>query len=363
MKITFVCPPDNSSGGARVVAIYASRLARRGHEVTVVMPRRRQPTLRVRARGLLKRGVWIRRRNDKESPFFWNVPFKVCRLDDPGPVMDRDLPDADVLIATWWETAEWIWAASKSKGAKVHFMQDYETWGAPGGHVSRVDAAIALPIPKIVIAEWVADLLERRWAQTPLALVSNSVDTQHFFAPPRGKQPIPTVGMVYSTMQHKGSDLVGAAVQRARQQLPELRIIAFGHNKPVPSIPLPPSTKFHFRVAEEELRRLYAACDAWLFGTRIEGFGLPILEAMACRTPVIGTPAGAAPALIGQGGGILVGMEDIVGMSKAILRISSMKESEWRAMSDAAFATANAYTWDDAMDQFEAAIVRVAHPG
>ena len=188
----------------------------------------------------------------------------------------------------------------------------------------------------------------------------NSVQTEKFFAPPRTKQPVPTVGFAYRTLRNKGCDVIVSAIERARQILPNLRVIAFSHNRLVPEIPLPPGTEFHFRVEDDKLRCLYAACDAWLFGTRIEGFGLPILEAMACRTPVIGTPAGAAPYLIGQGGGILVGMENISGMAEAIVRVSSMSESEWRAMSDAAHATATAYTWDQAADQFEAAVLQVA---
>jgi len=44
---------------------------------------------------------------------------------------------------------------------------------------------------------------------------------------------------------------------------------------------------------------------------------LPILEAMACRTPVIGTPAGPAPELLGAGGGILVRPEDPADMAMA----------------------------------------------
>ena len=167
------------------------------------------------------------------------------------------------------------------------------------------------------------------------------------------------MGFAYRTMRNKGCDVIVAAIERSRRMVPNLRIIAFSHERPTPEMPLPSGTEFHFQVEDEKLRHLYAACDAWLFGTRIEGFGLPILEAMACRTPVIGTPAGAAPRLIGQGGGILVGMEDVAGMSEAIARISTMPEAEWRTMSDAAYATATSYTWDDAADQFEASIIQV----
>jgi len=92
--------------------------------------------------------------------------------------------------------------------------------------------------------------------------------------------------------------------------------------------------------------------------SRTEGFGLPILEAMACRTPVIATPVGAAPELIGPGGGRLVANEDPASMAEAIVDIARMPEFDWSAMSDCAYETATRYTWDDATEAFERALER-----
>ena len=96
----------------------------------------------------------------------------------------------------------------------------------------------------------------------------------------------------------------------------------------------------------------------WLFSSRSEGFGLPLLEAMACRTPVIATPAGAAPEVCAGGGGILVPIDDPADMARAIERVAGLPEAAWREMSDKAHATASRYTWDDATDRFEAALNR-----
>ena len=60
------------------------------------------------------------------------------------------------------------------------------------------------------------------------------------------------------------------------------------------------SIKFLGRISEDDLPRYYQAADFFVLPTRaLEGFGLVILEAMACGTPVLGTPVGAIPEVIG----------------------------------------------------------------
>src|SRR5437763_15791267 len=106
--------------------------------------------------------------------------------------------------------------------------------------------------------------------------------------------------------------------------------------KVAPELPLPEDASYHACASNQALGGLYSQCDAWLFGTRQEGFGLPILEAMACRTPVIGTPAGAAPQLLREGAGVLVNREDPEDMAAAILQVCRLSGDEWRSMSTAA---------------------------
>ena len=362
MKITFLSPQFNLTGGHRVMAIYAQKLHERGHEVAVVGSRLPGPSLRDIARSLVREGSWPRRSEGMPSHFD-GIDADCRLLDRPGPIRDSDVPDADVVIATWWETAEWAAALSPGKGAKVYFIQHHEVW--PYLPVERVKATWRLPMPKIVVAGWLADLARERYGDDRATVVLNAVDRDQFHAPPRGKNAVPTVGMMYSTVHFKGCDVTLEAVRLAAGRIPGLRLIAFGSHEVDPGrLPLPDGTEFHLRPPQAEIRHLYAGCDAWLFGSRDEGFGLPILEAMACRTPVIGTPVGAAPELIGEGGGCLVRPEDPRDMADAIGRIMALPDDRWRALSDAAHATASRYSWDDAADRFEAALIgAVERPG
>jgi glycosyltransferase involved in cell wall biosynthesis len=352
MKITFVLPTVSLSGGIRVVAIYAERLKKRGHKVTVISTPEKPPGLRQQAKSLLRGQGWISVAG-KQPSHLDGVGVEHRVIERWRPVTDADVPDADAVVATWWETAEWVWRLKPSKGVKVHFMQDYEVWGGPA---ERVDATCRLPIAKIVIAGWVRELLEKRFHQSPLALIPNSVETEKFYAPPRTKQSLPTVGMTYTTFYNKGCDTSIQAYRIAREAIPNLRLIAFGSGPVSAALPLPAEASYTLRAPDDKLKEIYSQCDAWLFETRIEGFGLPILEAMACRTPVIGTPAGAAPELLSGGAGILVKPEDSEDMAAAIERICRLSDGEWRAMSDAAYAKATSYSWDEATDRFEAAL-------
>lgn len=51
-------------------------------------------------------------------------------------------------------------------------------------------------------------------------------------------------------------------------------------------------------MPDKDLVRLYACCRLFIFPSYLEGFGLPVLEAMACHAPVIGAEASSLPEVI-----------------------------------------------------------------
>lgn len=55
-------------------------------------------------------------------------------------------------------------------------------------------------------------------------------------------------------------------------------------------------------VPTEELPALYSGAEVFIFPSRYEGFGLPVLEAMACGAPVIVSHGGALPEVVGEAG-------------------------------------------------------------
>ena len=58
--------------------------------------------------------------------------------------------------------------------------------------------------------------------------------------------------------------------------------------------------RFLGRVAEEELPDWYRGADLFVLPTvAYEGFGMVTAEALSCGTPVLGTPVGATPELLG----------------------------------------------------------------
>lgn len=358
MRITFVLPYPGVSGGIRVIAMHALRLQERGHKVTILSSPWVPWSRRDRALALMRR--WLQRIAPQfdglaNPSHLDGLPLDHRRIPELRPVVNSDVPDGDIVIATWWETAEWVSRLSPRKGCKVYFIQGYET--ESGAPIERLRGTWRLPMHKIVVARWLAEFAASEFGDLDVSLVPNSVDRALFHAPPRGKQRIATVGTLYSPSFMKGCDVCLAAHRVARRGLGDLRLIAFGQEKRRDTR-LPPEAIYYYAPRQEALRQIYASCDAWLFGSRREGFGLPVLEAMACRTPVIATPAGAAPDILADGGGVLVRHEDAEEMADEIQRIVTMPESQWQGLSSKALENASRYSWDDACDAFEAALHR-----
>jgi glycosyltransferase involved in cell wall biosynthesis len=62
------------------------------------------------------------------------------------------------------------------------------------------------------------------------------------------------------------------------------------------------SIKYFDFVAYDDLADFYRAADIFVFPSLYEGFGLPILEAMACGTPVICSNQASIPEVAGEAG-------------------------------------------------------------
>jgi hypothetical protein len=76
------------------------------------------------------------------------------------------------------------------------------------------------------------------------------------------------------------------------------------------------------RPSYQDLTALYSIADAFVFPSWIEGFGLPVLEAMACGAPVIASNRGSIPEVAGDAA-LLADAEDAAGFAAHLQRVLS----------------------------------------
>jgi glycosyltransferase involved in cell wall biosynthesis len=284
MKITFVFPTLSLTGGIRVLSIYTQLLQKRGHKIFIVSTPPRQATLIQQLRSLLRGRGWPSAPK-KEQSHFDKVDVESPVLETYRPITDKDIRDADIIMATWWETAEWVAKLSPTKGTKVYFLEHYEAFDyLPKG---RVEPTWRLPMHKIAVALWLADIARNQYGDLSVSLVPPTVDTKQFYDPqsrapqPRGKQLVPTVGMYYTTTPGKGCDIALKAFSIAAEKIPNFRLVAFGSGNTPHLNLLPDGTEYNKAPSQNQVKEFYSKCDAWLFSSRAEAFGLPIMEAKA----------------------------------------------------------------------------------
>lgn len=74
-------------------------------------------------------------------------------------------------------------------------------------------------------------------------------------------------------------------------------------------------------VADDDMPAVYAGADAIIFPSHYEGFGLPVLEAMACGVPVVASRTSSIPEVAGNAG-LLFEPADSRGMGEALCAIA-----------------------------------------
>jgi glycosyltransferase involved in cell wall biosynthesis len=103
------------------------------------------------------------------------------------------------------------------------------------------------------------------------------------------------------------------------------------------------------RPAREELIALYSMAEAFVFPSWIEGFGIPVIEAMTCGTPVIASDRGAIPEVAG-GAALLADAEDVAAFAQHLTTVLTAPEQA-EQLRQQGFARAAQFSWRSTAQQ------------
>jgi len=163
----------------------------------------------------------------------------------------------------------------------------------------RILEAYQLPDDKVVVlpngVSSVFHPVAREAAQRGLRSTSKA-------SMPGGVPFVLTVGDLQPRKNHLGLIRAFEELLRVHPQLPHHLLVVGKETWYAPSVRTAArksqaADRIHFTgfVDDEELRRLYGACDLFVYPSFYEGFGLPILEAMACGRAVACSNTSAMP--------------------------------------------------------------------
>ncbi|MGQ0486548.1 MAG: glycosyltransferase family 4 protein [Hyphomicrobiales bacterium] len=102
-------------------------------------------------------------------------------------------------------------------------------------------------------------------------------------------------------------------------------------------------------VPEADLAMLYAGARAFIYPSSYEGFGLPVLEAMASGIPVVASNRSSLPEVT-QGAALLLDPDDVDAMAGTIR--TGLSDEAWRSTARSKGLTvAQAYSWNRCIEQ------------
>jgi glycosyltransferase involved in cell wall biosynthesis len=159
---------------------------------------------------------------------------------------------------------------------------------------------------------------------------------------------VPATLLTVAELRASGTDVglarVGVALSREMRQLAaDLGIVA--HIKELG------------RPGDAELCSIYGAVDALIFPSLHEGFGLPVLEAMACGTPVVASDIRALEELL-AGAGLIAPPHDAHALASAVYQVLSSPEVAERLRA-AGLARAQSFAWKRVVDDYRQLYVDV----
>jgi glycosyltransferase involved in cell wall biosynthesis len=294
--------------------------------------------LRHKCKGTYKPGAW----------FTLNPAVKLLWVPS---LAARHIPNADIIIATAWETAEWAAEYPARVGRKFYLIQHLETWSGPE---DRVLATWKLPLEKIVIARWLQKIAED--LQQTAHLIYNGLDFTRFHLQNSiESRDSNQILAIHHSLEWKGAADALAAFQLAQAEEPALRLTLFG----IPPRPddLPSEIAYHQNPSQETIAALYNQTAIFLSASWTEGFSLPPAEALQCGAAIALTDIeGPASYAFHEQTALLSPVRDPAALAANILRL--VRDPELRVrLARAGHEHIQQFTWQRAGEALEILLV------
>ena len=280
--ITFIFPHpvDGPTGGYKVVYEYANRLVADGHKVNIVYSGslfwRKKPlyfklTNCVRYIQMLIKGYGCRK---------WFNLDKLVKEHLTFSLNYRHVPKSYIYICTSPYTAMYV--KDYPTENKYYFIQGYENWGAVTDEMLR--ETYHYPLKKIVISKWLQDIIVKE-ENEKCTLIYNGFNFEDFYCnKPIEEKDKECVTMLYHTIELKGAKYGLEALEIVKKEIPQLRANLFG--TPTTPAELPDWITYNQQPSKEKLNEIYNKGAIFIGTSNIEGWGLPIGEAMICGAAV-----------------------------------------------------------------------------
>lgn len=340
---------------------YANRLATRGHDVTIIhpailyidtnlidIPKKIVRYLQRRVDGTYRPSRWFK--VDSRVQLKWTPSL------DP-----RYVRPSDVVIATAWQTAEWIRAYPPEMGKKLCLVYDFEHYmSADTVTQKRIARAFAQPMKTIATSPAVAEMLSNCGAQDS-AYIPSGIDFEMFHmetafdAIKRN-----SIGFPARKEPFKGTEDAIQALGTVREKFDGcLRCWSFGGSKPRC---IPDWVEYYERPSDVELRRLYNDSMIFVVPSHYEGWGLPGAEAMSCGAALVSTDNGGVRAYAQDGcNALLSPPKNHKVLSQNILRL--LTDSDLRLkLAKEGNESIRQFTMQKAVDSLEQLIAEVRCP-
>jgi glycosyltransferase involved in cell wall biosynthesis len=227
----------------------------------------------------------------------------------------------------------------------------------------RLTPALARVAARIVtVSEFSRSRILKSFATPPekVVVIGNGVSenfrpqSEAAIAATRAALDLPKRYFLLQATSDRRKNLAGA-LEAWREALPalpdDLHLVVSGHmgrshvfGKSELDLAAPRSRAVGY-VAEEHMAPLLAGAEAFLFPSLYEGFGMPILEAMACATPVL-TSAATATQEVAAGRALLVDPTSIADIARGVVELSRNGDLRARLAAEGV-AHAAKFTWED----------------